>query len=229
MAVEFVKASSQYVDFGSPAVLAFSTEFTIMCWAYRPSGGEESGLMYHGGGWSDAGYGFHWISGTNLRFEMQNSGGTPKIATDFAVPFAEWHHVAATWSTADNLMRKYLDGVIDATTGTFNATLSSPSVNLRFASVTSQGRPMGGYMADARLYNRILTPVELQAIVTQRGADTIKNGLAARWLLNENAPGVALSGAGVVIDVSGNGSHGTPTNSPTGVEAQLGVRRRRAA
>ncbi len=228
MPVSFTKSDSDYVDFGQPAVLEFDTALTIMCWVFRPDGGQESGLIYHGGGWSDDGWGLHWTGGTTLRFEMQNAGGTPKIATDFTVPYSEWHHVAATWSRANNQMRKFLDGVDQGGPGTFAADLSPPEVNLRFASVTSQGRYATMLLADARAYDRALSAVELATIVAMQGADGITDGLKLRCLLNEGYPGQVVSGSGAIKD-GAFGNDGTPGSTPEWVEGTIMRYRKRRA
>ena len=57
---------------------------------------------------------------------------------------------------------------------------------------------------------------EIKAIYSPqtRGIDNIVNGLVGRWLMNEKHSGATATVASSVIDVSGNGNHGTPVNNP---------------
>lgn len=71
-----------------------------------------------------------------------------------------------------------------------------------------------GYIADCRIYNRALSVAELQAIVDGKGIDNIKSGLQSRWFMKELPAGSNCTGANVVRDMSGNGHHGTPQNTP---------------
>ncbi|HEY4612181.1 MAG TPA: hypothetical protein VII11_04300 [Bacteroidota bacterium] len=42
------------------------------------------------------------------------------------------------------------------------------------------------------------------------------SNLKAYWPLDEFAEGATVSGTNSIRDLSGNGNHGTPSNSPTG-------------
>jgi len=66
-----------------------------------------------------------------------------------------------------------------------------------------------------RLYNRQVSLAEIKSIYYAQGNDNIVNGLVGRWLMNEKPDGQAATVANSVIDISGNGNHGTPVNSPT--------------
>jgi len=74
--------------------------------------------------------------------------------------------------------------------------------------------PWHGRIEEVRVYNRELTFAEITIIYYAQGADNIVNGLIGRWLMNEKADGQVAAGANVVIDISGQGNHGTPANNP---------------
>ena len=65
-----------------------------------------------------------------------------------------------------------------------------------------------GILFDVRIYNRALTANEIAEIYHKRGADRVWQGLVGRWRLDEFVTGAS------VRDLSGNGNHGTPYNSP---------------
>ncbi|MBA7491382.1 hypothetical protein ES702_01927 [subsurface metagenome] len=72
-----------------------------------------------------------------------------------------------------------------------------------------------GKTFDARIYNDVaLSLAEMNTIYHARGADNIVAGLVARWLMNEKPDGETASGANVITDISGQGNHGSPVNSP---------------
>jgi len=75
-------------------------------------------------------------------------------------------------------------------------------------------KPFDGLINDLRIYDRVLSPTEIRIIHYAQGADNIVDGLVGRWLINEKPDGTAAAGASSVIDISGNGNHGTPVNSP---------------
>ena len=61
---------------------------------------------------------------------------------------------------------------------------------------------------DVRIYDRNLPPNEIAEIYHKRGADRVWQGLVGWWRLDEFVTGAS------VRDLSGNGNHGTPYNSP---------------
>ncbi len=71
-----------------------------------------------------------------------------------------------------------------------------------------------GKIGDVRFYNRALSPAEIKSIYNSRGSDNIVNGLVGRWLMNEKTDGGTATVASSVIDISKEGNHGTPVNSP---------------
>jgi hypothetical protein len=100
--------------------------------------------------------------------------------------------------------------------------------------VTIGGRPddignVNGKIDDVRIYTKSLSAAEIQTIYAARGHDNLLDGLVSRWLLNEKAKGVTVSGSNSVKDIGSGGNHGTPgTSNCSYAESVLSFRRRAA-
>jgi hypothetical protein len=106
--------------------------------------------------------------GSQVAFGASRSTSGGQWFGDCLLLGAGWRHVAVTYdgtSTANDPVM-YVDGI--PTTVTEN---SSPSGSLRSNSGTtylgdrpSLGRPFEGLLDDVRIYNRVLSPSEVQAL-----------------------------------------------------------------
>ncbi len=130
-----------------------------------------------------------------------------------------WHHVVATWSTASGA-QLYLDGVLVASTATTTGSFTA----MPFAFSAS----WKGGVDEARLYNRVLTAVEVKSlydVVTPdktnsassqpQGTGRLDSGLAGYWKLDDGSGTSAT-------DSSTNGGNATLTGTPTWVTGQIG-------
>lgn len=110
--------------------------------------------------------------------------------------------------------RAFKNAVIGGGVGA-NGTIVSPATTLYL------GYPedtFSGLLEDIRIYNRIITQTELNAIYNGGlgggiAVDSVTSGLLGHWTLTGTA-GTSPSGANSVLDTSGLGYHGTPTGSP---------------
>jgi len=71
-----------------------------------------------------------------------------------------------------------------------------------------------GTLFDVRVYASLLSLAEIKSIYYAQGSDNLVDNLVGRWLMNEKPDGLTAAGANAVIDISGNGNHGTPANEP---------------
>ena len=90
-----------------------------------------------------------------------NSDAVNPLITEKAVPCGIWAHIAATWDGAT--IRAYLNGSADASTTAKAGTINADTADLVL------GRWVGGslgffdgVMGEVRVYNRALTPLEVQ-------------------------------------------------------------------
>lgn len=125
-----------------------------------------------------------------------------------------WHHFC--WVDNNGTATLYIDGVADATNFNYTRSGSFNEDNSIIGTIYYyyQSNYLTGILFDIRCYNRCLTANEIAEIYHRRGADKIWQGLVGWWRLDEKPTGQTASGGSSVIDLSGNGNHGTPYNSP---------------
>lgn len=213
MSLDF-NGTTQYADFGN-----ITDHGTISCWFKLDALTKTSGLMV-------AGEFYGPKASLDWEIYIHSTGALWFLATDgvaWAVSLTsdEGDVVAGTLYQAvvtvagdGNTARLYLNAVEEDTfvqdgVITTTHTLYIPS---NVFEATYGGAD--GVIFDARIYNRALSLAEIKSTHYAQGADNIVNGLIARWLMNEKPDGGTATVASSVIDISGNGNHGTPANSP---------------
>ncbi|MDD3927278.1 MAG: LamG domain-containing protein [bacterium] len=151
--------------------------------------------------------------------------------TASAVVDNAWHCIAFGYGSGE--IHAYLDGAIDDGTvnGVVGAHNTDNAVNFEIGTRGSNDGfvplyLLAGVLDDLRIYSRALSAAEIQTIHACNGHDGIVQGLVGRWLLNELSPGTAATDAGGIVDISGNGNHGTPYGGPVyrGSELSFGKR-----
>lgn len=104
---------------------------------------------------------------TSLIIDCGNGSGnrwTPGAAS--APPLGQWTHVVITCSTATGLAL-YFNGTLVATRPTVDRSAINSSANLAFGRDTNLGSyTLDGSMDDVRLFNRVLTIEEIQAMTS---------------------------------------------------------------
>lgn len=176
---------------------------------------------------ADGNYGlFHKNENDFMLFQIRDTvGGRVDVFTTTAIAQDTWYHLVGTFDSTADIARIYLNGVEEAST----ATGTQIPINTTDPVTIGTGLFSAfwpGLLDDARIYNRALSAAEVKTIHAVRGPDGIVNGMVARYTLNEGAPGVSASGAGVIKDVGPNKFDGNPANSPIWAESQLSFRKR---
>lgn len=127
------------------------------------------------------------------------------------------HHLVLTFAHNDATKGFiYLDGVDDTASNAAGPVIHHADDRISVAgskNIASWQEYLEGLLADVRIYNRILSLAEVKAIYQQKGIDNIKD-YVGRWFMKELPAGSNCTGANVVRDISGNGNHGTPVNTP---------------
>jgi len=154
------------------------------------------------------------------------SDGAMSVALLTAGP---WFHVVFTGerSGGNSITDIYINGVLDS--GPFSIAESIPGAALMtLGNRTGVGVTDGlnGLLDDVRIYNRRLSPAEVQSIFAARGRDSVLQGLLSR-ITFKGVPGTSPVGADSVKDVGPSGNHYTPTGSPVYREKFIGGLRRR--
>ena len=221
MAMDF-DGVDQHVDIGDVAPLDITgSAITLAIWANNTVNGEHKLIAK----WKDAGSLFSYLLSINasdkalLAVHPVGEGQATTIGTT-TIATGTWFHIAGTYD--GTTLRIYVNGVEENSNTITGGNLRSVAAPVRIGSGSGDGEePMDGILDDARIYDRALSADEILTIYNSRGRDGIALNLKARYLLNEGAPGVAASGAGVIKDSGPNGLDGTPANSPIWASGQL--------
>lgn len=233
MALALVSASSQYVDWGSPAGLDDIAPMTQMAWLNLDS--------YGGGGFGrlfDKTQNISFVSNTapanaaSLSFIQNASTGNGFWCTPInSLSLSVWHHVVITY---DNSVLgtpvMYIDGVsqtITTITGASGTRTSDAAANLFMGNWSSGvGRELDGRIEDARIYNRILSANEILNIYSSRGHDFILSSLVLRALCCDKGEATAAA-SGDPVDLSNNKFASTLTGTPNYAASHLTWKSRR--
>lgn len=166
-----------------------------------------------------------WIDASGLWHG--GAGNGPFTTSGVALNDDAWHHLAFTYNPTTGQARLYLDGALVSTVTSSTGPKTTACTTFGRQDDTG-GTPnyYTGLVDDLRLYDRLLSDAEVQAIYAARGTDGDVTGLRSRWTLREAAPGVVAAGAGQQRDVAVDGNNGTPTNSPVYQEGSLRYRRK---
>jgi hypothetical protein len=202
--------SNAYVDTPFRG-LPNNSSFTYSIWA-NPSATQTQRVLI--GRHNDATGGSAVGIDTNntIKFHLNNYT-TQRVLTSRALPNNQWSHIIGTWDGAT--LNVYINGEIAGT--------SSPSTSITYPSLNTQiGRWVGGgaqyfngKIDQARIFNRALTPLEVESLYRER---TVVCGGQADTLdiLGDNSCIATYQLDGNANDLSGNYS-GTPTNVSYGV------------
>ncbi len=227
----FVTGNSEYIRIlDDPSLDVGSADFCVMCWFNISTAGDE---IISKGRFADIGPGWqlrrnNGMGGQLLAVFGDGSGGFDILQTAGAISTGVWHHAAMVRDGGAGLWRLYVDGVEVDTTAIVNATgsLDSPEDLLIGAINEPTGTPtrfMDGLIDDPRFYKFAPSADLIKEIYDAFGQDETIPQPDGHWRMDEFPPGVSMSGADSIRDLSGNGNHGTPNNTPVGAEGILAV------
>lgn len=111
-----------------------------------------------------------------------------------------WQHIAVTLNYATANPQIFVNAVSEpivaggsnlsqGTTANTNASLAKIGVTI----ADNVSELVNGLISDVRLYTRVLGPQEIMTIYTGLGRDTIIQGLASRYPLNDLGPGITVN------------------------------------
>jgi len=92
--------------------------------------------------------------------------------------------------------------------------ISTADVCLNIGRDSGGGNHINGVVHEVSLYNGCITDTEREIITFSQGSDNIVDGLVGWWRFDEKPEGESATGTNSIIDLSGHGNHGTPTNNP---------------
>ena len=106
------------------------------------------------------------FSGTSdkIQFGIENDAGTQvTIDSVSSITLGQWTHIAATWDGSD--MKIYVNGALDTPTpANQNGTISSTRSIYINSGQTGADNYVDGLIDEVRIYNRALSPSEVQAL-----------------------------------------------------------------
>jgi hypothetical protein len=146
----------------TPTRLTLSATLTIAGWLYpeRLSGPFHTIVVVGAPGLR--GYGLNLRSGAPNFVKI----GTGDISSSTAAAVNTWQHVAITWNDATDEVKVYRNGLLAQTishAGPLRA--PSPTDAALIGAWLTGGSFFQGILDDLRIYNRVLTPAEVQSLV----------------------------------------------------------------
>jgi len=217
MALDFITASNQYIT-GS-GFTGYNGNYT---WAIRfryiVGSGYQIGARNYDGGNNVMHTIRGGMDGTYHKYYVTDQNGVVVTITSIINTCdGEIHTIVVTHDTSHN-MEMFVDGISQGTDtgGSVGIKLDTLEawVGKQQASPHTYERPMTEVFSDVRIYTRVWSLAEAKIFHFANGNDNITNDLYLHWRMNEKPDGQAAAGAGVIIDISGNGNHGTPVNNP---------------
>jgi len=193
------------------ANISLSDSFSICAWIQSDYGGTLRKRILTGAG----GYWLGMEDGV-LKGGFYDGSSWNECSGNTSINDGAKHFVAIVYD--GTYIRLYVDDVEDETTNVGSKSVASPIHPPCIATNYKDGGEQNvwdGRIWDVRLYDTNLSISQLKNIYYAQGNDNVINILVGRWLLDESPDGTAASGTNSVIDISGNGNHGTPYNSPT--------------
>jgi hypothetical protein len=153
-------------------------DFTVMMWVKTTDTAGSAGAQWWSGkglvdgevGGGGADWGTAIVNGKFV-LGVGSAGGDTTLASSVNINDGTWHHVAATRNNTSGAMAVYVDGVLRGSgTGPTGSRTFPPG--LRIGSLQTGNNFLNGTLDDVRLYDRILTPGEIAALVAPPAAPT---------------------------------------------------------
>lgn len=212
MALEF-NGTNQSVNCGNDASLSVTDNFTIVCRIYWPADSAFRQVVVKANivAGSYQGWDVLQMNDNKCRFEvLWTPSNVAEILSDAAIGAGE-HLIIIVRDSGTS--RMYVDNVLQAAT-----MVSAPAAcaNNFYIGVNWNASTWfwPNLIYEIRLYAYPFSAAEVASVYYGQGADNLTRSLGGRWLMNEKPDGGTATAASSVIDISGNGNNGSPTNSP---------------
>lgn len=194
-----------------------ASAFTMGCWTYRESDGENSlGRIWD----KNLAHAFTTQS-TTYEFAAHGWNTTDGLWTIAKPAVNEWHYIAIAYNTAatTNDPNIFVDGVLQTATETQTpaGTYADGSGDLIIGDRSDALRSWDGRLASCFYYNRMLTATEVKQIM-RCGPPSLGNGLVGYWPMGvfggrNYTSTTGLTGTETAITVSATGP---PVSAPQG-------------
>lgn len=194
--------SNDYVNAGHPSSLANVNNLTYSAWINPSKTPSLAGQIFN-----KRYKGLYYYTDNRIHFWISTSVTNMDLVCSPTISLNTWTHVAATWdgTIGPNTNAKiYINGTECDFAG-YNAwgegtTYSEASLDLSIGSwFDGTGDFFPGKIDDARIYNRVLSPSEIQKLYNYAP------GPVGHWKMDEKVSGDSKT----IYDSSGNGNDGT--------------------
>lgn len=158
---------------GDHANLPSGAAFSFEAWVNQDAWYANQAIASHWQYSTSGSWAIETGSNNNLRVSIANASGDTgshyfETAANSWNTFGSWRHVAVTYeggASASERIKVYIDGVaISGTvTGTIATSLQNSTGSLSLGSWPGRGRALTGLLDHAKLFNRTLTPAEVNA------------------------------------------------------------------
>lgn len=182
--------STGFLDCGDN--LDGTADMTVSAWVRRNSTGARHEIF------SKEGVGDGWgltVLASNLPEFGVFDGAFPVVDGSTVIAAGSIYHLCGVRDDSAGLLRMYVNGVEESTAAAGGPPAASAS-NLNLGRRPDDTRYFDGTLEDLRVYNRVLSPAEIEIMYQSRGRDKIFQGLLGRWISEERAPGTILSTGG---------------------------------
>ncbi len=165
-------------------------KLTVSLWVKPKSLSEDYSALMNTDSWTTGSMHFQLLKDGQIELALCNDG-----QSDTSLPLSngEWANVAATVDTSKRIAKVYVNGVLE-----MRIPLSTGNpVHLdkfHLGSWAGNSRFLNGDMANVRIFNRVLTPVEISGLTEEKVPE---KGLVASWNFDDIRNGL-------VSDTSGN-------------------------
>jgi hypothetical protein len=160
---------NDFVELGNPVLLQLTGSMTVSAWVNAAAFPSDDAAIVSKRASGEIGYQLDTTVDRGPRtvgFKLTNSAGGSMFRYGATTLQANtWYHVTGVYNAATSELHVYLNGQLDDGTlvGTVTATQQNSSANVNIGR-----RPTGstfnfnGRIDDVRIYNRALTPAEIQ-------------------------------------------------------------------
>jgi hypothetical protein len=200
--------SNDYLTTPDTATLDLSS-FSLTTWV-RFDGAVAANYFFEKGTAGQANYRFYlYHNGSNYVLACGFHDGTTwrQIEQTVGPSLGVWYHLACTWDNTAQELIMYVNGVAAGYgSGPFTPVQNNAALWLGRSQLAGAGTLLGA-MDDARIYNRALSPAEVEEVL-QSGSAPSHASLLGRWKFDESSGLIAT-------DSSPNANIGTLGGGPT--------------
>ncbi len=157
--------SNDYARAAHETAISPVNNLTLSAWVYLetiPTAGRYQITIHKGANTTDWNYGLG-ITNRKVLFDFASLAGGEQEFTGGTINTARrWYHIAATFDDTANSVKLYIDGLVVATLSTTAAPLANTGQLWLGSSPFNDF--LHGRIDDARIYERVLNPAEIQTL-----------------------------------------------------------------